>query len=219
MGRTAGQEPKKAFPALLHSLAHDLAQPLTTVHCFLELLAERKPGAVPGAAELRNAALQIDRAIALSKGISGLAREAGPADNPWMLLDDLLNQTFENFNVLVHTGFLVLERLETGGILLTSHPALRHSLVIVIAKLAGQSTKPIKITATAGLVGEHCHLDFSWKTDDSSGVGTQTAETVFARDQNFLRELLQEAGADLIECGDLASVTISAPAIPESRRP
>jgi signal transduction histidine kinase len=221
MAPIAGEQPpKNALTALLHSLAHDLAQPLTTVHCFFELLAERKSGVAPATPELRNAALQVDRAIALAKGISALARQARPAEDPWLPLDDLLNQTFENFNVLAHTGFLVLERLETGGILITSDPALRDSLVIVLAKLAGQSTNPINITATAGLVDDdHCHLDFSWKTSDSSGVETQTAEAVFARDQNSLRELLEKAGADLIECGDLASVTISAPAIPESGRP
>lgn len=216
MGTTAG-EPKKPFPALLHSLAHDLAQPLTTIHCFLELLAERKPDAAPGAAELRNAALQIDRAIALAKGISALAHEPVPATNPWLPLDDLLNRTLENFSVLVHTGFIAFERLETGRILISSHPALRHSLVIVIAKLAGQSTNPLKITAMAGMVNDSCHLDLSWKINDSSRIEAQTAETIFARDRNSLRELLQEAGADLIECGDLAALTIAVPAAPANK--
>src|SRR5690242_10446937 len=93
MGTTAGPEPPKgALTALLHSLAHDLAQPLTTIHCFLELAGQHKTGAASTATELSNAALQIDRAIAIAKGVSALTRENPTANFPVIPLDVLLDE-------------------------------------------------------------------------------------------------------------------------------
>src|SRR6185437_15337370 len=95
----AGQhEEMKALPALLHSMAHDLAQPLTSARCFLELVTQRKAGSPASAAELADAAVQIDRAIALAKGISALTHEGSISSQArWAPLDDLLNQIFESF--------------------------------------------------------------------------------------------------------------------------
>lgn len=212
MEATAEQEPpKKALSALLHSLAHDLAQPLTTVHCFLELVAQRKPGAASGPTELRNIALQVDRAIAIAKGISALTSDGGAADNSAVALDALLDEIFDNFGVLVHTGFLTVERLDTAGIQLVGNRALRQGLIIVLTKLAGQSTSAIRITVAGDLAEGRCYVDFSWRSNDSSRVPAQTAEAIFAGDQSLLRELLQEAGAELAECGNVAALSISAP--------
>lgn len=215
MGTTAGPDPPKgALTALLHSLAHDLAQPLTTIHCFLELTGQHKPGSVSGPAELRNAALQIDRAIAIAKGVSALTREDVAANSPAISLDALLDEIFENFGVLTHTGFLTFERIATAGVQIAGNPALRQSLIIVITKLAGQSTSPIKVTVAADEAEHRYFLDFSWRPNDSARIPVQTAEAIFAGDQNFLRELLQEAGAELAECGNAAALSISAPAVP-----
>lgn len=214
----AGQEPpKKALTALLHSLAHDLAQPLTTIHCFLELAEQRKAVAAPAVTEVHNAALQIDRAIAICKGISALTRGEPAAKEPPITLDTLLNEIFENFGVLAHTGFLAFERLDTGGSRIADNPALRQSLIVVIAKVAGQSTTPLKITVTADVAEGSCLLDLYWRATDSPRVPLQTAEAIFAGDEGPLRELLQEAGADLTECGNVPSLTISAPAAPANR--
>lgn len=215
MGTTAGPEPpKSALTALLHSLAHDLAQPLTTIHCFLELAGQHKTGGAPGATELSNAALQIDRAIAIAKGVSALTRENPTANSPAISLDSILDEIFENFGVLTHTGFLTFERIATAGVQIGNNPALRQSLIIVITKLAGQSTSPIKVTVAADEAEHRYFLDFSWRPNDSTRIPAQTAEAIFAGDQNLLRELLQEAGAELAECGNAAALSISAPAIP-----
>jgi signal transduction histidine kinase len=217
MGPTAEQEsPKGALTALLHSLAHDLAQPLTTVHCFLELAGQRKPNVSPGTAELRNTALQIDRAIAISKGISALTREPPAASTPSLPLDALLEEVFEIFGVLVHTGFLTFERLDTGGVQIRSNAALRQSLIVVITRLAGQSITPIKITVAADVAEDRCFLDLSWRINDTLRVPVQSAEGIFAGDQSHLRELLQEAGADLVECGNVPALSISAPVAAEA---
>jgi signal transduction histidine kinase len=215
MGTTAGPEPPKdALTALLHSLAHDLAQPLTTIHCFLELAGEHKTATASSVTELSNAALQIDRAIAIAKGVSSLTRENPATNSPAIALDTLLDEIFENFGVLTHTGFLAFERIATAGVQIAGNPAMRQSLIIVITKLAGQSTSPIKVTVAADEAEHRYFLDFSWRPNDSAGIAVQTAEAIFGGDQNLLRELLQEAGAELAECGNAAALSISAPAVP-----
>ena len=61
--------------ALIHSVAHDLAQPLTSIRCFLEVMGMHKNGAQPLPSDLRTIEQQADRAITLAKGISVLVRE------------------------------------------------------------------------------------------------------------------------------------------------
>ena len=61
--------------AVIHSMAHDLAQPLTSVRCFLEVLAMHNGDPIPPA-DLRSIEQQADRAISLAKSISALVREA-----------------------------------------------------------------------------------------------------------------------------------------------
>ena len=218
MGTTAIPEPPKgALIALLHSLAHDLAQPLTTIHCFLELAGRHKPTAASSATELSNAALQIDRAIAIAKGVSALTRENPAANSPSVSLDGLLDEIFENFGVLTHTGFLTLERLDTAGVQISGNPALRQGLIIVITKLAGQSTSPIKVTVAVDQTEGQFFLDFSWRANDDARIRAQTAEAIFGGDQSLLRELLQEAGAELAECGSVTALSISAR--PHPRKP
>jgi signal transduction histidine kinase len=215
MGTTAGPEPPKgALTALLHSLAHDLAQPLTTVHCFFELAGQHKTAAASTPTELSNAALQIDRAIAIAKGVSALTRENPTADFPAIPLDVLLDEIFENFGVLTHTGFLTFERIATAGVQIAGNSALRQSLIVVITKVAGQSTSPLKVTVAADEAEHRNFLDFSWRPNDSARIPAQTAEAIFAGDQNLLRDLLQHAGAELAECGNAAALSISAPAVP-----
>jgi hypothetical protein len=96
----------------------------------------------------------------------------------------------------------------------TAHIALRKSLIVVITKVTGQSTSPIKITVAADIAEGRAYLDFSWRANDSSRIPAQTAEAIFGGDQSFLRELLQEAGADLANCGSVAALSISVPADP-----
>ena len=63
--------------ALIHSVAHDLAQPLTSVRCFLEVLGMQQWHTPIPPADLKTIEQQADRAISLAKGISALVRE-GP---------------------------------------------------------------------------------------------------------------------------------------------
>ena len=96
--------------ALAHSLAHDLAQPLTSVRCFLEVLGINNGNASVTPAELETIEQQADRAISLTKGISALVGEAPVPSGPWTSLDALLNDLFNDFAVLLHSGLLTLDR-------------------------------------------------------------------------------------------------------------
>src|ERR1700731_634218 len=51
--------------ALIHAMAHDLAQPLTSIRCFLEVMGMHKGGSPPLPAEIKTIEQQADRAIAL----------------------------------------------------------------------------------------------------------------------------------------------------------
>ncbi|HET7873013.1 MAG TPA: response regulator, partial [Terriglobales bacterium] len=125
-GEAGGEELHQALlRTLVHSMAHDLAQPLTSVRCFLELLGFRKQGSALHPSELKDIEQQADRAIALTKGISALARPAAAPDGPWCPLEVLLNQVFDEFAVLIHSGFLTLEKNWDLSAQVTSSPVLR----------------------------------------------------------------------------------------------
>src|SRR6478672_1345693 len=74
--------------AVIHSTAHDLAQPLTSIRCFLEVLAMNNGAPIPPA-DLRSIEQQTDRAISLAKSISALVRESAVPTGPWVSLDGL----------------------------------------------------------------------------------------------------------------------------------
>src|SRR6185437_6150224 len=68
--------------AMVHSVAHDLAQPLTSLRCFLEVLAMNNNLTESQASDLSLIEQQADRAIALTKGISAMVREAEISAEP-----------------------------------------------------------------------------------------------------------------------------------------
>src|SRR5947209_9649211 len=97
--------------ALVNSVAHDLAQPLTSVRCFLEVAAMRNGTVSIPNSDLKNIEQQADRAIALAKTISSLVREISVPTGPWALLDSLMDEVFSDFVVLLHSGMLTLDGL------------------------------------------------------------------------------------------------------------
>ena len=92
--------------ALIHSVAHDLAQPLTSIRCFLEVMGMHQDGSRTLPAGLKIIEQQADRAISLAKGISALVREVPAPSGPWTSLDALLNDLLNDFIVLLHSGLL-----------------------------------------------------------------------------------------------------------------
>src|SRR6266849_3576101 len=61
--------------SIINSVAHDLAQPLTSVRCFLEVAALHNGNLSAQAPELKSMEQQADRAIGLAKTISSLVRD------------------------------------------------------------------------------------------------------------------------------------------------
>lgn len=181
--------------ALVNSLAHDLAQPLTSVRCFLEVAAMRHGNLAASPADLKNIEQQADRAIGLTRAISSLVREISVPTGPWILLDTLLEEVFEDFVVLVNSGLLSVERHWDPIIQVTSSPVLRQLLVLLIGKIAGKNTRPIALTASATMKGSRCHLEVRWKATDGGAV--QDAQTTLGNDMAYIQEMLYSIGGEI----------------------
>ncbi|HEY6250246.1 MAG TPA: response regulator [Candidatus Angelobacter sp.] len=182
--------------ALVNSLAHDLAQPLTSVRCFLEVAAMR-PGNLSSAApgDLKNIEQQADRAIGLAKAISALVREISVPTGPWILLGTLLEEVFDDFVVLLNSGLLTVERHWDPFIQVTSSPVLRQLLVLMLGKISGKNTRPIALQASASMKGSRCHLELRWKAVDGGAI--QDAQATLGNDMVYLQEMLYSIGGEV----------------------
>ncbi len=209
--------PQTPLKALLHSVAHDLAQPLTSVRCFLEVLGMH-PGSAPSNADLRTIEQQTDRAITLTKGISALVREVPIPSGPWVLLDALLNDLFNDFNVLLHSGLLTLERQWDPSIQVTSSPVLRQIFVLFLSKLIGRNTRPLVLTISAQTEGGRCLLAFNWKANDDSPTPVHDAKNIVAKEFVYLQELVYSIGGELLLTEDHPEIQLKLPAGPQSSK-
>ena len=199
--------------ALIHSLIHDLAQPLTSVRCFLEVTGMHESTTSINPGELGTMEQQADRAIALTKAISALVREPQTAARPWITLDSLLNEVFNDFIVLLHSGLVALERQWNSSTQVTSNPALRQLIVFFLSKLVGRNTKPLLLTITAQEKAGRCVLGFDWKANGNSQPGTQDARSIFAKDLPHLQGLAASIGAEISIAGE-TEILITLPAAP-----
>ncbi|HEX7288315.1 MAG TPA: response regulator [Candidatus Angelobacter sp.] len=202
--------------ALVHSLAHDLAQPLTSVRCFLEVLALRKQGASLQPSEIKDIEQQADRAIALTKGISALVRSEGLPAGPWFPLDLLLNEVFEDFAVLLHSGFLTLQKEWDHAAQVTSSPLLRQLLVLLVAKVSGRNTRPLQLTIAGVLRGEHCHLQLRWASSEATQGPVPDAKSILAKDLANLQDLARSIGGELATAQDQPVIELALPAGPRT---
>jgi two-component system, OmpR family, response regulator MprA len=200
--------------SLVHSMAHDLAQPLTSVRCFLEVLEIRKQGTALQPSEVKDIEEQADRAIALTKGISALVRQTAAPAGPWRSLEGLLNDVFEDFAVLIHSGFLTVEKDWDHSAQVTSSPVLRQVLVLLVAKLTGRNTRPIVLSIKGTVLGERCHLQLSWKATKSSQEQPPDAKTILAKDLTGLQELARSLGGEIAPGDAQPVVEIVLPAGP-----
>jgi hypothetical protein len=198
--------------SLIHSLVHDLSQPLTSVRCFLEVAGMHEGATSIQADDLRTIEQQADRAIALTKGISALVREPLPAMGPWTSLDGLLDDVFNDFIVLLHSGLLALDRQWDASIQITSNPALRHLMVLFLSKLVGRNTKPLVLTIAAGTKEDFCVLELKWKANDGSQTGVQDARSIFFKDIAHLQALAHAIGAELSLASGQPEVLLKIPA-------
>ena len=183
--------------ALIHSLAHDLAQPLTSLRCFLEMMSMNERAPVVSPSDLRTVEQQADRAISLVKGISALARELPTAFGPRTSLDALLDDIFNDFIVLVHSGLLTLDRRWDPSIQITGNPILRHLLVLFLNKLIGRNTRPLVLTAGAEMADGHCLLELRWRANDGSPTPVLDAKNILSKDLPHVMELVHAIGGEL----------------------
>lgn len=204
--------------ATVHSVAHDLAQPLTSVRCFLEALSIHNVLPPSQASDLKVIEQQADRAIALTKGISALVRDMAPASEPWISLDVLLNDIFNDFNVLLHSGMLAVERRWDTSVEVTSSPVLRHLLLVLVSKLAGRNTGPLLLTVSAVVKDGRCRMHFSWKAAGASAARLPDARTVLIRDLPSLEEMAHSVGGEFSLAEQEPEVSLVVPAAPSREK-
>jgi two-component system OmpR family response regulator len=209
--------PQSPLRALIHSVAHDLAQPLTSMRCFLEVLGMH-PGTAPSLPDLKIIEQQTDRAISLTKGISALVREVPVPSGPWILLDGLLNDLFNDFIVLLHSGLLTLERQWDPLIQVTSSPVLRQLLVLFLSKLSGRNTRPLVLTISAQIKDGRCLLAFNWKATDDSATPVHDAKNIIAKEMPYIQELVYSIGGELSLTEGQPEILLTLPAAPQSSK-
>lgn len=216
---SAGPSGDGALRAMVHSVAHDLAQPLTSLRCFLEVLSLDKNLPAIHANDLRVIEQQADRAIALTKGISALVRESESPEEPWILLDDLLNEILNDFNVLLNSGMLIVERHWDSALEVSSSAILRHVLLLLLSKIAGRNTRPMILAITAASNDGRCNLRFSWKTSDSAGPQSPDGLTIVAKDLPILEQMVTALGGEIAVPEHQPEVLLTVPAASADSRP
>src|SRR5689334_8356432 len=204
--------------ALIHSVAHDLAQPLTSVRCFLEVLGMHSSNTPTQQADLRNIEQQADRAISLAKTISALVRELPVPSGPWTSLDVLLNDLFNDFIVLLNSGLLTLDRQWNSSIQVTSNPVLRQLMVLFLSKLIGRNTRPLVLTVSAQLRDGICLLELKWKANDDSPAVIQDAKNIIAKELAYIHELVYSIGGELTLSDGRPEIQLKLPVAPETGR-
>ncbi|HKD81839.1 MAG TPA: response regulator [Candidatus Angelobacter sp.] len=205
--------------ALVHSLAHDLAQPLTSVRCFLEVMGMENGQSSLQPADLKNIEQQADRAISLAKGISALVREAPAPQGSWTLLDSLVNDILNDFLVLIHSGLLTLERTGEKSIQVTSSPVLRQLIVLFLSKLVGRNATPLLLTITARAGEGQCELEFAWRSNDPNQTVVQDARNIFAKEGKHVQELASSIGAEVTFIEQSAQIILKIPAVTQTAKP
>jgi DNA-binding response OmpR family regulator len=202
--------------ALIHSVAHDLAQPLTSVRCYLEMLALHSPAAPPQPVELKSMEQQTDRAIALAKGISALARDAGPGVEPWASLEQLFTEVFNEFTVVINSGLLTVVRRWDSSMQVTGSPALRQLLVLLVSKLVGRNTRPLTLTVTSRMKEGFCDLELRWQCTGNPQSPVADAAAVFVKDLKHVHEIAYQVDGELGLAEGQPQLTLTLPVAPKA---
>jgi DNA-binding response OmpR family regulator len=202
--------------ALIHSLAHDLAQPLTSVRCFLEVIGLHEGTSAIPPDDLKTIEQQADRAISLARGISALARELPLPLGPGIALDLLLDDVFNDFVVLLHSGLLTVERRLNPSIQVTSNPVLRHLLVLFLSKLIGRNTRPLLLTVTAEAADGGCLLGLKWSPNDESQAPVMDAKSILSKDLPHAEDLVHSLGGELLLSEAQPEILVKLPAVQQA---
>jgi len=204
--------------ALIHSVAHDLAQPLTSIRCFLEVMGMHLDDAQTLPADIKTIEQQADRAISLAKGISALVREVPVPSGPWISLNALFNELFNDFIVLLHSGLLTLERKWDSSIQVTSSPVLRHLMVLFLSKLVGRNTRPLVLTISAHASEGRCLIEMKWKPADNEQPALLDAKGIIAKEFAYIQELVYSIGGEMLLTDGRSEILLKVPAATHGSR-
>jgi len=200
--------------ALVNSVAHDLAQPLTSVRCFLEVVGMQNGKSTLKENDLKNIEQQADRAIALAKTVSSLMREVPTPSGPWKSLDALLDEVLEDFTILQHSGLLAVDRQCEPSIQVTSSPVLRQLLVLFVGKLVGRNTRPMTLTVAGQAKGARCSLDLRWRSTEPGSV--HDAKTILSKELLYIQDMVGSIGGELNMSEGRAEIALTLPCTPHS---
>jgi DNA-binding response OmpR family regulator len=208
----ADELPSAPLRALVHAIAHDLAQPLTSIRCFLEMLTLRKGPVMAQPAEMIVIEQQADRAIALAKGISAMVRECPAPVSPWISIETLLNELSADFALILQSGQLTLERQLEPNIQVSSSPVLRQLLVLFLSKLVGRNPQAFTIAITASMQDRRCHLRFRWRSGNQSSKLAQDFRMILVRELATVQEIVHSIGGELILPHGQSEISLLLPA-------
>ncbi|HEV2962631.1 MAG TPA: hypothetical protein VG649_12450, partial [Candidatus Angelobacter sp.] len=113
-------------------------------------------------------------------------------------LDTLLQEVFNDFIVLLHSGMLTLERQWDPTIQVTSSPVLRQLLVLLVGKLVGRNTRPLTMTVSTNLKGSKCNLELRWRTTEPSQGPLQDVKIILGKELPYINEMVYSIGGELI---------------------
>jgi DNA-binding response OmpR family regulator len=204
--------PSAPLRTLVHAIAHDLAQPLTSIRCFLEMLALRKGPVAAQPAEMMIIEQQADRAIALAKGISAMVRECPAPVSPWIPLETLLNELSADFALIMQSGQLTIERQLEPDIQISSSPVMRQLLVLILSKLVGRNPQAFVITIAASVQDQRCHLRLRWRPGDASLKPSQDFRMILVRELATVQEIVYSLGGELVLPHGQSEISLLLPA-------
>jgi two-component system OmpR family response regulator len=199
---------------LIHSMVHDLAQPLTSVRCFLEMMAMRKGIAPAQPAELRIVDQQADRAVALAKGISAMVRDTPPPTASWLPLDTLFHEVLGDFAIVQQSGLLTIHQQWEPGLRVSSSPVLRQLLVMFLSKILGRNAQPLVLNIESKTRDGRVLIEMRWRQAEPSPLAVQDTGSMLKRELGSIHDIVRSLGAELVLTEGQPEISLQLPAAP-----
>ena len=204
----------QALRTLVHSMVHDLAQPLTSVRCFLEMIAMRKGPILAQPAELKTVDQQADRAVALAKGISAMVRENPLPTGPWISLETLFHDVLGDFAVMQQAGLLTVHQHWEPTLRVSSSPALRQLLIMFLSKILGRNTQPLVLTISSRAMDGRVRLDLRWRQAEPASHSVSNTGNMLTRELGSIHALVRSLGGELLLPEGQPEISLKLPGTP-----
>ncbi|MGH9567781.1 MAG: hypothetical protein ACRD4I_17545, partial [Candidatus Angelobacter sp.] len=131
-------------------------------------------------------------------------------------IDRVLSDVTNDFSMLVHTGFLALERDWQEQIPVSSSPALRQLLAVIVAKLAGCNTRRLKLKVSAAACEDRCRVVIHCEVNDGSREQPPSTSSVLAREMKNIQGLLESVRGEMRLGDEGSDITLMLPTAPEN---